>query len=299
VRRPLALVVALLLAALAACGQDDPSVTAAQADDPVVVTGLWPIAELVDRIGDGRIVVINMTPVGESPHELELTPRQRDEVRDADLAVVIGGGFQPAVEDVAGDSGGEVLSIVDELRLPDEPGGGHLWLDPTLLGTIATTIGDALAEIEPDGADGYRERAQAIVEDVVELDARIRQGLADCERDVLVTQHDAFGWFAARYGLRTYALDAAQPDADPAPDPALLAAVEPLLDDGTVLTLFVETLLPPAWLDVIAEERGLETDVLNPYEGLTAAESARDVDYEGVMLANLRALQEHLDCQTS
>lgn len=287
---------ALAVVPAACAGDDDPSVTAAQADDPHVVTGVWPIAELVERIGGGRIVVVNMTPVGESPHELELTPRQRDEVADADLAIVIGGGFQPDLERAAGAGGGDVLSIVDDLDLPDEPAGGHLWLDPTLMGSIATTIGDELADLDPDGADGHRERAEDVVEEVVALDAVIRTGLEDCERDVIVTQHDAFGWFAARYGLRAVPLDAAEPDDDPAPDPVLLAAAEPLLADGSVVTLFVETLQPPSWLEVIAEERGLETEVLNPYEGLTAAEDARDIDYGRVLLANLRALQEHLDC---
>jgi zinc transport system substrate-binding protein len=290
---------AVALVALAACGEDDPSVTAAQAGDPVVVTGLWPLAELIDRVGGGRVVVVNMTPVGESPHDLALTARQRDEVQRADLAVVIGRGFQPELEDAAAGGGGEVLSLLDTLDLPDQPAGGHVWLDPTLMGTIATTIGEALAALDPDAADDHRERAQELVEQLVALDARIGAGLADCERDALVTQHDAFGWFAARYGLRTFALDAAQPDDDPAPEPAMVVAVEPLVRDGSVVTLFTETLLPPSWVEVLAEERGLETDVLNPYEGLTATESARDVDYERVQLSNLQTLREHLDCAAS
>ena len=292
------MLVALALA-LVACGSDDPSVTAAQADDPVVVTGVWPVAELIERIAGGRVVVINLTPVDESPHDLELTSRQRDEVGAADLAVVIGGGFQADLERAVDAGAVEVLSLVDELDLPDEPAGGHIWLDPTLMGTIATTIGEALAEIDPDGASDHRRRAEEVVEEVVALDAQIRDGLSDCARDVIVTQHDSFGWFAARYGLRALPLDAADPDDDPAPDPALLAAVEPLLEDGSVVTLFTETLVPPGFLEVIADERGLETQVLNPYEGLTENEDGGELDYESVLLYDLQVLEDHLDCSSS
>jgi zinc transport system substrate-binding protein len=288
----------LVALALVACGSDDPSVTAAQADDPVVVTGVWPIAELIERIAGGRVVVINLTPVDESPHDLELTSRQRDEVGAADLAVVIGGGFQADLERAVDAGAVEVLSLVDELDLPDEPVGGHIWLDPTLMGTIATTVGEALARIDPDGASDHRRRAEEVVEEVVALDAQIRDGLSDCARDVIVTQHDSFGWFAARYGLRALPLDAADPDDDPAPDPALLAAVKPLLEDGSVATLFTETLVPPGFLEVIADEHGLETEVLNPYEGLTEDEDGGELDYESVLLYDLQVLEDHLDCSS-
>lgn len=296
-RRPIALVLAAL--ALVACGDGDPSVTAAQADDPVVVTGVWPIAELIERIAAGRVVVVNMTPVDESPHDLELTARQRDEVGAADLAVVVGGGFQEDLERAAAAGGVSTLSLVDELDLPEEPAGGHIWLDPSLMGTIATNIGETLAEIDPEAASDHRRRAQDVVEEVVALDAQIRDGLSDCARDVIVTQHDSFGWFAARYGLQALALDAADPDDDPAPDPAMLAELEPLLEDGSVLTLFTEALVPPGFLEVIADERGLETALLNPYEGLTEDEDGRDIDYETVLLYDLDVLEDHLDCSSS
>jgi len=280
------LVVVALLAA--GCGDDDPSVTSAQADDFVVVTALWPLAELAQEIGGDDVVVVNLTPVGESPHELDLTARQRDEVAAADLAIVVGGGFQRDVEGAAA-AAGEVLSIVDDLALE----AGHVWLDPTVMGSIATAIGEAL------DTEGAAARAEDLVEELVELDARIAEVLATCERDTIVTQHDAFGPFAARYGLTAVGLDAAMPDDDPAPDPALLDEVEGLIDDGAVTTLFTEPLQPPSWVEVLAEERGLDTVVLDPYEGLTIGDDARELHYEEAMLDNLRVLREALECSST
>src|SRR5688500_13507532 len=63
-----------------------------------VVAGFYPLAELAHEIGGDRVEVINLTPAGAEAHDLELTPSQVDAVLDADLVLLVGGGFQPALE---------------------------------------------------------------------------------------------------------------------------------------------------------------------------------------------------------
>jgi zinc transport system substrate-binding protein len=300
--RPRSLVTVALVVGLAACGSDDPSVRAAQADKPVVVTGLHPLAEVIREVAGDSVVVVDLTPVGESPHELELTDRSEQEVADADLAVVLGRGFQADLERVAADRRGPTLDVLDALALPDRSGGEegpvepHVWLDPTIMGSIITAVGTAVAELVPEDADAVTDRAASMVEDVVRLDAQLRQGLQDCEHTVIASQHEAFGWFAARYGLTNVGFDAPIPDDDPEPDPAMAAEVLDLIDRGEVGTLFMETLSPTSWIEVIGDERGLETVVLNPYEGLTPSEAEDEATYRTVMLYDLKALQDSLDC---
>jgi len=301
--RRLTIAAAVLAGAVAACGDDDPSVVSEQAGKPVVVTALRPLAEAAEEVGGSSIVVVDLTPVGESSHELELTDRSRGEVLDADLAIVLGKGFQPAFERAAARRDGPTLDVLAQLALPDRPDGTdgpvdpHVWLDPTIMGSIVTAIGEAVADVVPDAAEDVRARAASLVEEHVELDAQLRQQLATCTRSVLATQHESFGWFAARYGLRTAGFDAPLPDDDPAPDPARVAAIEPLIEDGEVTTLFVETLSPTSWLEVIAEERGLDVEVLSAYEGLTLREDADGVTYRSVLLGALRAVEDGLDCR--
>lgn len=64
----------------------------------------------------------------------------------------------------------------------------------------------------------------------------------------------------------------------------------------TVATLFLETLSPTSWLEVLADERGLETAVLNPYEVLSTREAADGATYRSVLLDDLRVLQDQLEC---
>ncbi len=297
------LIPALALVVAAACGTDDPSVTAAQEGRPVVVTALRPLADVIERVGGDAVVVIDLIPVGQSPHELDLTDRQRREILDADLAVVLGKGFQRDVEAAAAQRRGDTLEVLEALTLPSRADGGegpvdpHIWLDPTIMGSIVTAVADAVAEVAPDDGEAIRSRAADIVEQHVRLDAQIRQGLADCQRTVIVSQHESFGWFAARYGFTNVGFDGPVPDDDPAPDPAYeSAATDVLAGDASITTLFVEPLAPPSWIDVIAEERGLDTAFLNPYEGLTLREATNEVSYRSVMLTNLRTLQDAMEC---
>jgi zinc transport system substrate-binding protein len=293
----------LLAMVLVGCGNDDPSVVAEQAGKPVVVTALRPLAEAIERVAGDEVVVVNLTPVDESPHELEIVGRVRDEVLDADLVVVLGRGFQPDLERLAEQRDAGTLDVLEALELPDRPDGGagpvepHVWLDPTFMGTIVSTLADAVADVVPDAAGKIRERAERAVEDLVTLDAQIRQQLTACRRTVIASQHEAFGWLAARYGLTNVGFDAPIPDDDPAPDQQRLLEIRPALEDGSVTTLFTETLAPPSWIEEIADEHGLDTAVLNPYEGLTPEEQADDATYRTILLYDARVLSEHLDCE--
>jgi zinc transport system substrate-binding protein len=303
--RAVGILAALVVAAAAAgCGTANPSVRAEQRGKPVVVTALLPLAEAARRVGGNDVVVVDLTPLGRSPHGLTLTDRERGEVRDARLAIVLGKGFQPDLERSAAGRRRPTLDVLAALRLPNRPDHSagpadpHVWLDPTLMGSVVTDIGDAIAKLVPAHAHEVRSRAHDVVVEDVRLDAEIRQGLHACSQHTIVTQHEAFGWFAHRYGLETMAFDAAEPDADPAPDPAHLAQITPLLDSGAVTTLFTEPLTPSSWIDAIGDERGIDVETLDPYEGLTQHEPSRTTTYRSVLLNDLRTLEDALDCQT-
>lgn len=296
--------VAALAVVAASCGADDASVQADQRGKPVIVTALRPLAEAAQRVGGDSIVVVNLTPVGESPHDLVLTKRQREEIVDADLAIVMGNDFQVDVERAASTRTGATLNVLERINLPDRPDGSpgpadpHVWLDPRIMGSIVTMIGNSIADLVPKEAAAIHARAQKAVVEDVRIDAQLEQGLRECSRKVIATQHESFGWFAARYGFTTIALDGPAPDDDPAPDDAHLAAIALMLDDGSLSTLFVETLSPTSWIEVIAEEHGLDVAVLNPYEGLTLAEESAGATYRSVMSYDVRVLQDQLDCSS-
>ena len=78
-------------------------------------------------------------------------------------------------------------------------------------------IRDELSRLDPDGADHYRERADAYIAELRELDGEIREQLAGLpeERRYLVTFHDAYGYFADRYGLTILGFVVEGPEEEP------------------------------------------------------------------------------------
>lgn len=284
----LRLIAALLaVAALAACdggGNEDAS------DRRSVLASFYPLEYAAKRIGDGEVAVANLTPPGVEPHDLELTPRDVARVRDADVVLYLGAGFQPAVDDAVEEASGEVVDLLEGLRLREAVGGEtvsdpHVWLDPTLYARVVDRIGRVL---------DAPERAQALELQLRALDATFRAGLRTCAWRELVTSHAAFGYLAARYGLDQVPLTGVTPEAEPTPR-RLEEAVRRVRETGAT-TIFFETLVSPRVAETVARETGARTAVLNPIEGLTREEVARGDDYFTLMRANLRALREGLGC---
>jgi zinc transport system substrate-binding protein len=259
-------------------------------------------------VGGDRVRAMNLTPSAAEPHDLELSPKQVDEILDADVLLYMGQGFQPAVEEVAGDreSGITVDVLVplsSELRTHGgEEGEGHreeadphVWLDPVLMAVIVDRVEDALARADPAGGSDYERNAGRYRSEIEALDQRFSQGLRHCARRVMVTSHAAFGYLAARYGLTQEPIAGVSPEAEP--DPRRIAELADLVRREGVTTIFTEELVSPRVANTLAREAGVRTAVLNPLEGLTREELGRGEGYVTVMRENLATLSAALGCR--
>ena len=173
--------------ALAGCG--------GSVSDDAIVAAFYPLAFAATQVAGPDADVVNLTPPGAEPHDLELSPRDVRRVRDAALAVYAGNGFQPAVQQaVQGRSRPSLDVLAHAGATGDDP---HVWLDPVRFARIAREI--ALALGTPAAADDLVTRLHA-------LDGQYRRGLARCARDEIVTSHAAFGYLADRYGFEQFGL---------------------------------------------------------------------------------------------
>jgi zinc transport system substrate-binding protein len=270
----------LLLLAVTACGDGRAS------DEVRLAAAFYPLAYVAERVGGEPVTVSNLTAPGVEPHDLELTPRQAEQLEETDLAVYVKG-FQPAVDAAVPASRGFDVTTVTPLDGEDP----HVWLDPTRLARIATALGERLAGIDAGNAAAYRERAAALAGELGALDREFRTGLAGCRRREIVTSHESFGYLARRYGLEQIGIAGLDPEAEP--PPRRVAEVSRLARERGVTTIFFETLVSPDVAETVAQEAGVATAVLDPVEGL--AEGSGD-DYFSVMRRNLAALRAALGC---
>jgi zinc transport system substrate-binding protein len=278
------LVFACLFLGVAGCGGTDTSADA----EKTVVAAFYPLAWAAQQVGGDRVDVVNLTPPGVEPHDIELTPGDVERVRDADLVLYLGEGFMPALEDAVAGNGKalDLLAGKDLFAAEDESATDpHIWLDPMRYATVVRAIAEALDM--PEAAD-------SLVARLTELDSDFREGLASCERRRIVTSHAAFAYLADAYELDQLALTGLSPEAEPSPR-ALEALVNEVGEEGAT-TVFFETLVSPGLAETVARETGARTAALDPLEGLTEDEVADGEDYFSVMRENLAVLREALGC---
>ncbi|QIK76021.1 metal ABC transporter substrate-binding protein [Nocardioides piscis] len=286
--------------------------TSEAGSDKQAVAAFFPLAWVTERVAGDGWSVTNLTQPGGEPHDLELGISQTADLDDADL-VVFEHEFQPAVDEaVENVSQAELVDAAEVVELrslaeqhagddheeeahEDEHGHGdldpHFWHDPLLMADLADAVAGALSEIDADGASTYEGNAAALRDDLEALDAELSQGLADCERDTVVVSHEAFGYLE-RYGVHFEGIAGLSPDAEPTP--AVLAALEELIADEGITTVFSERLASPAMAESLARDAGVGTAVLDPIEGPGEGQAAGD--YVALMQDNLEALQQANGC---
>ena len=283
------LVVALIVAVVAAsCGG------AGNRDDgrPTVVAAFYPLAFAAERIGGDLIDVTNVTPAGAEPHDIEVTPDQVDAIEDANVVVYLGGGFQPAVEEIAERQGDRAVDVFDG-EVGDDP---HVWLDPRRFAEVVPKISSAIAASVTGEADRttIESNTNALLDDLRSLDEDMEEGLQSCAQRAFVTSHDAFGHLADRYDLEQLSISGLSPESEPSP--SRLEELSEEIDERGITTVFYEDLVAPDVAETLAKEVGVDTAVLSPLEGLTDEQVESGEDYLSVMRTNLAALRKALRC---
>lgn len=266
---------------------------------PKIAAAFYPLAWLAGQVAGPGFYVQNLTKPGAEPHDLELTPRQVIDVGESSLAFYVKG-VQPAVDKAVREHAKhhalDAESLVTTLPAPqDESHDGaadpHLWLDPVRFATVATALGERLARLDAGNAAAYRSRAAQVVARLHALDGEFGTGLRTCARKDIVTGHSAFGYLAARYGLRQVGVSGLDPEAEPSP--RRIADLTGLIRRTGATTVFTETLASPKTAATLAQEAGVRTAVLDPVEGVKPG--SRD-DYFSIMRRDLATLRTALGC---
>ena len=206
---PIAAGLALALV-LAGCG----SGSAARHSGPAVVATTTQIGDWVRVVAGNAADVHQILHPNTDPHEYEPRPHDVEAVAGAKLVFLNGDRLDAWMSTVISNAGGspEVVDLgaTVPVRLPGESDGPeasrydpHWWHDPHNAEAAVRVIRDALAAADPAAAGTYRANAAAYLRRLRALDAGIRAcvaGVPAAQRK-LVSDHDAFGYFAHRYGI--------------------------------------------------------------------------------------------------
>lgn len=296
---------AIGLTAIVACTPGGISGGGSRGSPPIVTT-TYPVAFITESLTISTATpVIDMTPNGTEPHDIELTSSDMDSMAHAKLVLYVRGGFQPSTERAVASlpAGGpptyDLLSGLSPMTYGGMPAGSgsidpHFWTDPVRMAQAVTSTADVISGTDPGNRAKYETAAQGLASKLNGLDNDFRQGLASCKSRTIVTGHAAYGYLAARYDLTQVAISGASPESEPTPS-QIEHAAEVARASGTK-AVFYEPLSSPKAAQTVAEQAGLPTAVLDPIEGLTPAEAESGADYFTLMKQNLSALRSALDC---
>jgi zinc/manganese transport system substrate-binding protein/manganese/iron transport system substrate-binding protein len=260
---------ALLVAALTGCGSGDDAGADTGSPLPVVAT-TSQVADFTRIVGGDRVHVTQILRPNVDPHDYEPTPADIAAISDARVLVENGVGLESWLDDTVGAAGFHGIRVDASRGVAIRAGAGkeekngdpHIWHNPLNVKIMAAGIERGLAQADPADAGYYHASRVAYDARLDALDADIRRQIATIPPGdrKLVTNHDAFGYYIARYGL-TF-IGSIIPSFDTAAELSgsnIRQLVARIRQTGA-RAVFSESSLPPRTAQTIAAEAGVRVE---------------------------------------
>jgi zinc/manganese transport system substrate-binding protein len=251
---------------------------------------------VTNATGLGANVEVIM-PIGADPHEFEPSARQVASILSADLVVANGLGLEEGLEDVlaaASEDGGVVLEVgpaVGPLTLgPSGDLDPHVWLDPTRMGAAVDLVVVALHDL--DASIDWTRIAAPYRQELLDLDVWIAARLAAIPREdrVLVTGHQAFGYFADRYDFEIVATILPGATTMVEPSAARFAEIVKILEASDAPAVFMDLGENQALADQLAVQVDRPVLVVPLYTGALGEQGSGAGTYLEMMRWNVEAI---------
>ena len=222
-----------------------------------VVSTTTMLTDLVQEIGGEKVQVNPLMGPGIDPHEYVATESDVTALIDADVVVYSGLHLEAAMGDVLGNlTDNYVICAAGEVHDGELHGGAliekdlnyfngevdpHFWFDISLWKKVTTYVASELGKADPDNATYYNENALRYTMELDVLDYYTIKELKTipANQRVLITAHDAYGYFAEAYGLEVYAPQGISTTTEASQ--SAIAEVAQYVFDNKIKTMFVET----------------------------------------------------------
>lgn len=302
----------LLVPLLAACGEaaDGSGSGSNDVSDRTiqVVATTQQIADASRVIGGDRVDVYGMMGPGIDPHLYKASAGDVSELEEADIVFYNGLNLEGRLADLMVTMAADkptyaVAAAVPEDMLAEPPEfegkfDPHVWFDPALWKFALQEVADGLAELDPDSAGVYEENLNAYLEEIEALEAYAGQQLTTVPEGqrVLVTAHDAFGYFGLRWGYDVRGLQgistATEAGAGDVQDLARFLA------ENNIKAVFIESSIPQSTVEAVIEaaeaQGGTVTIGGELYSDAMGDEGTEEGTYLGMYRHNVDVIVEAL-----
>ncbi len=257
----------------------------------VATTSIW--ADVVTNlVCDGQASVVSLMPAGADPHDYEPSLADRGRLESAVVVVANGAGLEGRVGRTiaAVEDGGTPVVRIAELMGVDSGEDPHLWFDPVAVVDALPALADALvadAGLDRVAVDGCLD---VYIAELTEADRAIAAmfGPVAADRRLIVTNHDALGRFADRYGLTVVGNVLPSSSTLAEANPADLAALVERITGLGVEAVFVDIGAATVDAEQVASRAGVE--VVELYTGALGEAGSGADTYVGLLLVDAQRI---------
>ncbi|QEL18931.1 metal ABC transporter solute-binding protein, Zn/Mn family [Limnoglobus roseus] len=250
ITRTFLLLIPTLLASLAGC---TPRTIPPDGKLHVVCTTSL-IADAVQRVGGDRVTVECLMGPGVDPHRYNASAGDIQKLTAARIVFHHGLHLEGKMGDVLEQERSGQKSVVITSRLTDKqlrasdggdgPHDPHVWFDPTLWADCLPLVVEALKDADPEHQKEYDTAAKQYRDELLAVDRELEKlaHTLPAERRKLVTSHDAFGYFGARYGFEVHGLQGVSTASEPSTK--TVSELAEFLAKNKIAAIFGETSVP-------------------------------------------------------
>lgn len=289
------------------CSQPTPS-------GIVCTTGM--VAELVRNVGGEHVqgkVIVMMGP-GTDPHQYQLSTTDRDKLANAEIVFYSGLGLEHKMTDTLAQMNNSDRPSIPVTRGLDksgalirEPDSGivdpHVWHDVALWSKCAEVVAEELSKKYPQHKADFEKNLKAYQKKLADLDKYAKAQIATLkppvgeQKPVLVTAHDAFSYFAERYGMHVEPLQGKNTVAEPTL--ARMNELTKYLTDKKIKAIFVESSLSPDKMKKLQdncrdEKHNLQIEGTELFSDALGKPGTPAETYEGMIRSNVDTIVKAL-----
>lgn len=272
-----------------------------------VVCTTGQVAEMIQRIGGDHVAIEALMGPGVDPHLYSPIASDVRKLAAADAIFYNGLHLEGRMADLFVQMARKKATFAvtegiqsrhdKRLREPPEFAGlydPHVWHNPLLWADCVSDAAEMLAEFDPQHADEYRANAERYRAELADLDVFCREELAKIpkERRVLVTAHDAFGYFGKRYDLEVYGLKGISTEEEK--DLNRQEEIQRMIIQRKIPAVFVESAVAPKTIEALVEPcqaAGWDLKIGgNLYADALGPAGTADATYAGMIRHNVRTI---------
>jgi zinc/manganese transport system substrate-binding protein len=266
--------------------------------EPVKVVATFSIlGDLVRNVGGDNVAVTTLVGPDSDAHVYSPTPADARKIADAKLIVVNGLGFEGWLPRLVQSSGSKARIVTASNGISTRRLGSaadpHAWQSVNNAKIYVANIGDALAAADPAAAEQFAKNTRAYVAKLDALDREVRDAVARLppDRRKVISTHNAFGYFAAAYGIEFIAPLGVSTESEPSARD--IAGIITQIKRSKIPAVFLENVSDPRLMQRISAETGARVGGTLYSDGLTG-EKGDAPTYIDMVRHNIKALTRAL-----